>query len=294
MAYRVLTCFKLCLKLSSPSWIVLDVALQHEQQRLLLWREHNTMKRWVYGMTAALALVGAWGVGRLGYNPTAVTQASALHQASPSASPAPSTAGTNNAAYLTTFLDRLAANVGVDRAKLDQAIRGSANQTLDQGVTDGKLTTQQADQLRQRIAQFPNNVQSWNGMGGNFDGGPRMGGMPWGRMGGAPWGGAAQGSFGALSTHLNAVVDAVATKLKVPAADLRSKLQNGQSLLDVAKAQGVSEADLRATITDAANTQLAAAVSAGELTQGQADMLRQRVASLPLDQTAWGGAPWMR
>jgi len=107
------------------------------------------MKRWLYGVAAVLALASAWWVGRTGYSPTAVTQASALQQAaSPSASAAPSDEGGDKAAYLATFLDRLAANVGVDRAALDQAIRDSANQTLDQVVADGDLTAQQADQRR--------------------------------------------------------------------------------------------------------------------------------------------------
>jgi hypothetical protein len=254
------------------------------------------MKRWLYGVAAVLAIAGAWWVGRTGYSPTQVTQASALQQeASPSASTTPSDEGNNKAAYLATFLDRLAANVGVDRAALDQAIRASANQTLEQVVADGDLTAQQADQLRQRIDQFPNTLDTWNGPRNGFGGpGRHMGGMPWsGGMGGAPWGGGA-GGFSAFADNIQAVIDAVAAKLNLSADELRTRLGDGQSLLAVAEAQGVAEGDLRTTITDAANTQLDAAVLAGELTQTQADMIRQRVESLPLDQTGWGGERWMR
>lgn len=52
---------------------------------------------------------------------------------------------------------------------------------------------------------------------------------------------------------------------------LRTQLQSGKSLADVAKAQNVSVDTLVTALVDAAKTHLAAAVKAGRLTQAQAD-----------------------
>ena len=54
------------------------------------------------------------------------------------------------------FLDKLAGTLGIDRAKLDAALKTAANQTVDQALQEGQITQQQADQMRSRISQgFP-------------------------------------------------------------------------------------------------------------------------------------------
>jgi hypothetical protein len=185
---------------------------------------------------------------------------------------------------LTTFLDKLAANVGVDRAKLDQAIRDAANQTLDQAVTDGHLTEQRATRLRERINNFPNNLSTFEHGHGPHSG---FGRGPWRERAGAPW-----GMVGRLG--IDKVVNDVATKLNLTGDALRTELQNGRSLLEIAQAQGISEADLRTIVSDSVKTQLDAAVAAGTLTQAQADKIRERVDTFPLDRSFLDHGSWMR
>jgi len=51
--------------------------------------------------------------------------------------------------------------------------------------------------------------------------------------------------------HVRKAMDAVAQKLGLSPDELRSKLESGSSLADLAKAQGVSLDDLKSTITQA-------------------------------------------
>ena len=56
-----------------------------------------------------------------------------------------------------------------------------------------------------------------------------------------------------------------------PQEELRTQTQAGQTLADVAEAEGVAEADLVDALVAAARTRLAEAVTAGRLTQAEAD-----------------------
>lgn len=90
-------------------------------------------------------------------------------------------------------------------------------------------------------------------------------------------------------------LDAVAGIVGLSVDDLRTQLQSGKSLAEVAKAQGIDEDTLITKLTDALKTRLAEAVSNGRLTQAEAD---QRLADAPariksmVEQTMpkWDGA----
>ena len=77
---------------------------------------------------------------------------------------------------------------------------------------------------------------------------------------------------------------AAATYLGLSESDLRTKLQAGQSLADVAKAQSKDLAGLEQAILDAAKADLDKAVAAKDLTQAQADdmlaKLKSRIADV--------------
>lgn len=50
-----------------------------------------------------------------------------------------------------TFLSRVAANLGVDEAKLTEAIAQARLQMIDQAVEQGRITQEQADRMKQQI-----------------------------------------------------------------------------------------------------------------------------------------------
>lgn len=79
-------------------------------------------------------------------------------------------------------------------------------------------------------------------------------------------------------------LDAVAGVLGVTPDALRTALQSGKSLTDVAKGKGISRASLIAKLVAAAKAQLASDVTAKRLTQAQADerltMLQSRIGDL--------------
>lgn len=72
-----------------------------------------------------------------------------------------------------------------------------------------------------------------------------------------------------------------ATTLKLSEDDLRTQLQAGRTLAQVASAQGVAVDDLVTALVDAQKTRIAAQVTAGTITQAQADErladLKQRI-----------------
>lgn len=110
-------------------------------------------------------------------------------------------------------------------------------------VSDGTLTQAQADKVATALAdQLP----AHRGPGGHLGpGGPGM-------RGGAP-------------------LEAAATILKLTPQELRTALESGKTLAQVAQAQGVSKTALVQALVTAAEKRLAEAVTAGHLTQAQAD-----------------------
>ncbi len=109
-----------------------------------------------------------------------------------------------------------AKNVSIDA--IVNAVVAEQTKTLTQAVTDGKITQAQADILLNNLKlTLPSQLQTKMvaGMKGDFDGG--RGGMKGGMQ---------------LST--------IATALGVTEADLKTELQAGKSVADVATAKSVS------------------------------------------------------
>ena len=100
------------------------------------------------------------------------------------ATPTP-TASSN---YHDVFVSKLAAALGItDQEKVANALMTARDQAIDQAVTDGRITQQQADWMKQHKQQMQQ-----GGFGpGMMDDGPMHGG----RMGsafGGPWGAPSQ------------------------------------------------------------------------------------------------------
>ena len=123
-----------------------------------------------------------------------------------------------------------------DSTALDARVT-SLRQALTGLVTDGSLTQAQADEVATTLAEARP-----EGFGRGGHGGGRLVDMA-----------------------------AAAEALGLTEEELRTQTQAGETLADVAVAQGVAEADLVDALVAAARTRLADAVTAGRLTQAQAD-----------------------
>ncbi len=163
-----------------------------------------------------------------------------------------------------TFVDRVAQKLGIEPDKLEQAIKDTRNEDIDARVQSGDLTQEEADALKARI-------DSGDGLG-PFGGG-RGHGMP-----GGPHGGGFAMGFG---VGLPDQLDARATFLGIEQAQLSEELAaDGATLATVAEAHGKSRDDLKTFLTDSAATKLAEAVTAGKLTQAQADEISVRTGGM--------------
>lgn len=152
-------------------------------------------------------------------------------------------------------LARLAQNLGVTVDKLQAALKQTALEEVDAAVARGDLTAQQAQQAKDRInsGDVPGFGFGFGGRGGH-EGGP---------------GGGREGGAGVSRDQLAQFLGVTTQQLETD--------QNGKSLAQVAQAYGKSRDQLIQFITTTAQQQLAAAVTAGRITQQQAD---QRLSDL--------------
>jgi polyhydroxyalkanoate synthesis regulator phasin len=145
---------------------------------------------------------------------------------------------------------------GKTAADVATALKNAAHTRVDQAVTAGRLTADQANtqktQIDQRIDQLVNQVMPQGGPAG-------FGGRGFGHRGG----------FGGE-------LDAAATAIGITPLQLRTELA-GKSLADVAKAHGKQPADVATALKNAAHTRIDQAVSAGRLTADQATALKTQV-----------------
>jgi hypothetical protein len=153
------------------------------------------------------------------------------------------------------FLDSVAKHLGVSPQKLEDATKAAAVDQVNADLAAGRITKAQADERKQRI-------ESGNGGLGRF--GPGGPGGP-GFRGGPP--GPGLGGKPVIANELAAA----AKYLGLSESDLRTKLESGQSLADVAKAQSKDLDGLKSAITDAAKADLDKAVADKKLTQSEAD-----------------------
>ena len=130
-----------------------------------------------------------------------------------------------------------AAAVGDRVTRIKDALKGL--------VTDGTLTQAQADKVATTLAES----------------------MPRGGHGGRGPGGHGPGGHGLRGAGL----EAAATAIGITVPELHAQLHAGKTLAQVAAAEGVSKATLVDALVKAAEAKLAEAVTAGRLTQAEAD-----------------------
>lgn len=101
------------------------------------------------------------------------------------------------------------------------------------------------------------------------------------------------GGFGPGGFGRGANLEAAAKILGLTTDELRTQLQSGKSLADLAKAKGISTTTLVNKLLAAAKTELAAQVKAGKLTQAQADEflsgLKERITERVTSTEPFGG-----
>ena len=173
--------------------------------------------------------------------------------------------GADRAAEQKAFLDDVAKRLNVTRDQLDAALKGAAEARIDAAVTAGKLTKEQGEAAKQRLAAGAPLLPGLGG-GPGFGGGPRGGGGP--RPVGPGFGGP---GFGMGLSFESA--EGAAKYLGITTKQLHEQIRAGKSLADVAKANNKSVDGLKAAIKDAATKRLDEAVKDGELTQAQRDKM---------------------
>jgi hypothetical protein len=133
---------------------------------------------------------------------------------------------------VSSFVDRLASNLGIGSDQLKSAIDQTRDQMVDEAVANGQITPEQGDKLKQRSVD--DQLQRLDKFGGESGGGPalhRFGGA----VGHPPF-------MGGL--------DQAADVIGIDRATLMQELMSGKSLAQVAEDHGVSRDQLRQGLMD--------------------------------------------
>lgn len=152
-------------------------------------------------------------------------------------------------------IDDAAEQLGVQPGELADALEQALENRVDAAVAAGRLTEEQGKALKERLAS-----------------------------GDAPliFGGLGHHGLGHHG-HLGNL-DAAAGYLGLTETELRERLSGGDTLAEIAKAEGKTVDDLVQVLVQAASTKLDQAVGDGRLTQAQANGikgdLRERIAAL--------------
>jgi hypothetical protein len=134
-----------------------------------------------------------------------------------------------------------AKQLGVDPTKLSDALKKALTDRVDAAVAQGTITKEEGDALKKRIQsdEFP--------------------------LVGAPFG---FRHFGGPGPHgLFHGLDAAATYLGLTEAQLRTRLNGGKTLAQIAKSQGKSVDGLEQALKDDTKTKLDAIVKEGKITK---------------------------
>jgi len=150
-----------------------------------------------------------------------------------------------------TFLGKLADKLGVSEDELKTAIQDTRIEMIDEAVAEGRLTEEQGERLKERADE------------GGFLFPPRFGEGPF------------RGGHGFCHRAVGGIIEASAGVLDMSVDDLKAQLKEGNSLAEVAEAQGMSVDDFKAALSDAVKAKLDGLVDDEKLTQEQADRLYQ-------------------
>jgi hypothetical protein len=151
----------------------------------------------------------------------------------------------------TAFLERVAALLGVDLARLQQAIKDARLELIDEALANGHIDEGQAAQARERAS---------NGQG--FRRGKER-----------------RGRQERRAKIRAGIIEESAAAIGISADELKASLKAGNSIADEAAEHGVALEDVKASILDAAKTKLKAAVANGRIDQAKADEMLAKLES---------------
>jgi polyhydroxyalkanoate synthesis regulator phasin len=161
--------------------------------------------------------------------------------------------------FAAKFKEALAGILGISVEKYDSAVDQAQKQVLDEAVSEGWLTQEQADLYQWRMDQAPDKGM-W-GMGKGF-------------------GGFGRGMYGPGNNLVSVAADKMGMKL----TDLLTELQNGKSIADVAKEKGVDTQMIVDAYMAQVKETLDKAVADGNITQKQADYQLEQIKTRVTDQ----------
>ncbi len=149
------------------------------------------------------------------------------------------------------YLEKLAKVLGVSQDALKSAMKKAGEESLDEAVSKGYITSEQAERMKQALAEG-----RWPGFGP----GPRRG-------------------FGR-----GLVMEPLAAALGLTPQQLCDELRSGKTLEELASAKGLTLEELKERLLKEAKDDLKEAVEAGRLTQDQANAILERLEQLDLSK----------
>ena len=235
-------------------------------------------KRTIAAAGASLALVAAMVGASLTTASASAWAASTapgledLRQASPSPVPKPKPGRGGNMQQRQqmqeAYLNALAARLGLSVDQLKEAQKQARIDLINKAVADGTLTQEQANQRIQAIQSGQGPGQPGAGQRGQERPGRGQRGQQ----------GPGQGQ-GQRGPGMPGPGQAIADLLGMTPQEIRTELQAGKSLAQIAEAKGVSRDTLKAKILETQKARLDAAVAAGRMTAEQAQQVATRQAA---------------
>jgi hypothetical protein len=216
----------------------------------------------VAGGLVAAALVGG----------TLISVVSASPGASKDATSATLADDVDATAYCDLWRQTFADELGVSVDALTPAAKAAAIATIDQAIADGNLSEDVGARMKEQIDNA--DLDGCRLLGAGFH--------AWGR-------------HAARVDMAHDWVGAAATALNMEESELVADIRDGQSLQEIADAQGVAYGTVTQAILDAAEEDLAALVDAGTITQDRADQvmanLTERLNTDPFPPAGRHGGP---
>lgn len=159
--------------------------------------------------------------------------------------------------------EAIAGILGITVDEYDSAVDSARDQVLDEAVTEGWLTQDQADTMRERADE---------GWGTGF--GPGMHPGSHGRRGGMPGFGATP--YGLMGGPEDSLLAVAADQLNSTVEELLDQLQDGKTIAELAQEKGVDPQSIADAYLDGLASRLDEAVGSERLTQERADWMLEQ------------------
>jgi len=144
------------------------------------------------------------------------------------------------------YAEALAAQLGISVDELLAARKAAWDQVIDNAVASGRITPEQGEEMKENPGKARRGLVRK----------------------------AAAGIHGIIA----GAIDVAAETIGITRDEVKEGLTNGQSLGQIAEANGSSVAELKAALIGAAEARLAEAVSSGRISQEQADRIEAGLA----------------